>query len=105
MALKLRLLGYDKNEDIGDPFPVIIPGEDKPIPSSKIEDYVNEDLYHYYEFYIYCKHAGAPYSGGWLEYPPWIPQLLTYFDIAIDAVRAHNEREAYRQARLNHGGS
>jgi len=95
------LLGYTKNDKSSEAWPIVIPGEDKPIPSNRIEDYVNAEVYHYYEFYIYTKHAGSPLSGGWTEWPAWIPQILTYFDNALDAIRAHNEREACK--RLGHG--
>jgi hypothetical protein len=74
----------------------MVPGEDKPVSSKKIGEYVNAELYHYWQFYNNSKHAGQPFAGGWTEWPAWAPQLLAVFDNAVDAVRAHYEREAYR---------
>jgi len=73
------------------------------VPSSKIGEYVNAELDYYLRFYNYTKHAGPPLSGGWTDWPPWIPQLLVYFDNAVDAVGAHNEREAYQGIGVKHG--
>jgi hypothetical protein len=97
------LLGRTKSFDADDPFPVTVPGEKKPVSSAKIGDYVNAELYHYWQFYTNTKHAGSPYSGGWLSFPEWIPQLLAFFDNAVDSIKIHNENEAYRAARVKHG--
>ena len=97
------MLGKTVGYDFEEPFPVQVPGEDKPIPSSKIGDYIDAEFFHYYNFYTYTKHAGAPMSGGWLEYPEWIPQLLANFDNTFDVIKAHYEREAYKG--INHGRS
>jgi hypothetical protein len=101
--LKLLLLGKTQSEGGDDPWPVVLPGEDKPLPSNKIGDYVNGEFFHYYQFYINTKHAGPPFAGGWTEWPAWVAQLLTYFDNAIDVVRAHNERLAYEGIRAKYG--
>jgi hypothetical protein len=82
---------------------VILPGEKKPLASDKIGEYVNGEFLHYYQFYINTKHAGPPFSGGWTQWPPWVPQLLAYFDNAVDTVRAYNDCQAYEQARVKHG--
>jgi len=97
------LLGKTESESIDDPWPITLPGEEKPISSSKIGGYINEDFGYYYQFYTKTKHAGAPLSGGWTEWPAWIPQLISYFDNAIEAVKIHNEREAYKG--IKHGRS
>jgi len=91
-------LGKTKNEDSDDPSPVIVPGEDKPVPSGKIEEYVNSELFHYWRFYSSTRHAGPPFAGGWTQWPPWAAQILIHFDYAVDCVKAHKEREAYRLA-------
>jgi hypothetical protein len=98
----LLLLGKTKSET-GEPWPVIVPGEDKPVSSCKIGEYVNAELCHYWQFYTNTKHAGLPFAEGWTQWPAWVPQLLAHFDHAADAVRAHNEREAYRNAGVKHG--
>ena len=97
------MLGETENTSGDDPWPVMVPGEDSPVLSSKIGEYVNAEFYHYWQFYINTKHAGPPFAGGWTEWPPWVPELLARFDYAVDCVRAHNEREAYRNAGVKHG--
>jgi len=95
--LKLLLLGKTESEGGDDPWPIVLPGEKKPVASNKIGKYVNGELGHYLQFYTNTKHAGPPFSGGWTEWPAWIPQLLAHFDNAIDIVKAHNERLAYQR--------
>jgi len=91
------LQGRTKSEG-GEPEPVVLAGEDKAVSSNKIGSYVNEELRHYWQFYQYAKHAGQPFNGGWLDCPEWVPQIMLHFDNAVDIVRAHNEREAYKQS-------
>ena len=90
------MLGRTKNEDSSDPWPVVLPGEENPVLSTKIEGYLNAVFWHYYQFYFNTKHAGPPLSGGWTEWPPWIPQLLSYFDNAIEVVKLDAEKQAYK---------
>jgi len=92
--LKLLLLGKTESEGGNDPWPIVLPGETKPVASNKIGKYVNAELDHYLQFYTRTKHAGPPFDGGWTEWPAWVPQLLVYFDIAYDIVRTHNKRLA-----------
>jgi len=79
-----------------------LPGEDKPLASDKISGYVDAEFFYYYRFYANSKHCGPPFAGGWAQWPQWVCQLLCHFDNVVDLVRAHNEREAYRQAGVNH---
>ena len=96
--MKLLLQGETENSGGDDPFPLPLPGEAKPVLSSDVEKYVNEELFFYYRFYLDCKHSGPPFGGGWTEWPPWACQLLRHFDSAVEAVRRHNELQAYRHA-------
>ena len=91
-------MGRTNSEGGGDPFPVELPGEEKPVISSKIGEYVNSEFLYYYQVYSNTKHCGQPLAGAWTDWPGWIPQLMSHFDSAVDKVRAHNEREAYRMA-------
>ncbi|MDR0527691.1 MAG: hypothetical protein LBG79_07755 [Spirochaetaceae bacterium] len=91
--MRLLLLGETKNSGSGDPYPVIVPGLAKPVNSTKVEDYVNNEFWFYYEFYISCKHAGQPWACGWLDWPPWSVQLTTAFDIIIEGEKARNDRQ------------
>ena len=92
------LLGKTESEGAGDPWPVIVPGEEKPVSSAKIGEYITSELLFYHRFYLNTKHCGPPFSAGWTSWPPWVPQLIMHFDNAFDAVRCHNERMAYKQA-------
>ena len=97
----MKLLLQGKTESYGsgdDPFAVTLPGESRPVKSSDIGKYVNNEFFYYYKFYLNCKHSGPPLPGGWAEWPPWVCQLLLHFDNAVDTVRRCNELEAYRQA-------
>jgi hypothetical protein len=85
------LLGKTENYGISDPWPIVVPGEAKPISSARVEEYVNAEFYYYYNFYTGCKHAGNPYPGGWIEWPPWTVQLITAFDTIIDRDRRDHE--------------
>ena len=78
--MKLLLQGKTKNEGGDDPYPVVIAGIGKPIPSNKVEDYLGEEFEYYYGIYKRHKHLGAPYPGGWTEYPDWYCQLVITFD-------------------------
>jgi len=94
----LLLLGKieNYNDDAGEPFPITLPGEEKSISSKKIEEYLSNDFFYYYDIYIKQKHHGKPFDGGWTELPEWYLQLVIHFDNAIEVVKLHNEREAYR---------
>jgi len=98
--LKLLLQGKTES-DTGEPWPLELPGEEKPVFSTKIGEYINREFWHYYQFYINTKHCGPPFASGWTEWPAWVPQLIAHFDSAVDLVRAHNERTAYEG--LRHG--
>ena len=74
----------------------MLPGEDEPVPSNKVEGYLNEEFWHYYKIYDGTKHCGPPLPGVWPEWPAWVPQLVSHFDSVIEFVRAHNEREAHK---------
>ena len=92
-----------KTENYGtpdDPWPVQVPGLSRVILSTKITEYVSGEFWYYYNFYNSCKHGGPPYSGGWLDWPPWIVQLITAFDTVIDHERRQNE---YRFLAQIHG--
>ena len=90
------MLGKTGSEYSDDPLPVVLPGEKKPVSSAKIGEYINDAFWYYYQFYTNTKHCGPPLAGVWTDWPGWIPQLISHFDSAVDLVRAHNEREAWR---------
>jgi len=92
-----------KSEGGDDPWPVVLPGERKPISSARIEEYITSEFFFYYKFYINTKHSGSPFPAGWTSWPPWVPQLLAHFDTAVEAVRNHNEAMAYKQAGIDNG--
>ena len=90
------MLGKTENYGSADPWPINLPGENKPVRSDRIEEYLTNEFWHYYQFYINTKHCGQPYSCGWIEWPGWIPQLLSHFDNAIEVVKRDAERRAYQ---------
>jgi hypothetical protein len=92
VGLKLLLLGKTPVPFDSEPWPIEIPGEDEPLNSLEIGNYLNPEFFYYYKFYASCKHAGPPLSGGWTEWPCWILQLITHFDSAIETVRAHRRQ-------------
>lgn len=94
----MLLLGHTESD--AEPWPIIIPGEKKPLPSTKVNEYVNEELFYYAEFYSNYKHSGSPFSGGWVEWPLWCVQIIRAFDSAIDEVRAWREEQAYKRTRI-----
>ena len=65
--------------------------------SYKVEDYVNDEFFYYYQFYTNCKHSGQPFAGGWTEWPPWAVQLMTEFDTVIENDRLNGERKFLAQ--------
>jgi hypothetical protein len=71
------------------------------LSSAKIGKYLNEEFFYYYDIYTNHRHLGAPFDGGWTEYPQWYCQLISWFDNTLELVRAHNERKAYE--RLKYG--
>jgi hypothetical protein len=85
------LLGKTKNEDAADPWPVEVPGEEKPVSSARIEEFVNEEFFYYYNFFTNCKRLGNPYPSGWLDWPPWTVQIMTAFGTVIDRENKNNE--------------
>jgi hypothetical protein len=87
------LSGRTENEGASDPWPVTLPGEDKPVRSDRVEEYVNDEFFYYYNFYTNCKHAGNPWNTGWLDWPPWTVQLMSVFDGIIDMQRRDSERK------------
>jgi len=97
------LAGKTDAEYTDDPWPIVVPGGDRPLSSNKIGEYVNGEFFHYYRFYLNTKHCGPPFAPGWTEWPAWVCQLIARFDSDVDLVRAHNEREAYRQAGVKYG--
>ena len=105
IGLKLLLLGKTESEGGGDPWPIVLPGEEKPISSSKIGEHVNSELIYYWKIYQNTKCSGPPLPSGWIEWPAWLPQLILHFDNAIESVRSYNEGQAYKLARLRHGGA
>jgi hypothetical protein len=84
------LLGKTENYGIGDPWPIIVRGEAKPINSTKVEEYVNGEFYYYYRIYNNFKHTGAPYQCGFLDWPPWLVQLIVAFDEIIEYEKRYN---------------
>ena len=93
--MKLLLLGHTRAD--AEPWPIMLPGEAKPLSSTKIADYVNEELWYYVKFYSDFKHCGPPFAGGWTEWPPWCTQIITAFDRATDEVRAWREEQTYKR--------
>jgi hypothetical protein len=91
------LSGRTENEGGADPWPVRLPGEEKPVSSARVEEYVNGEFFYYYNFFSNCKHAGSPWPSGWLDWPPWTVQLMTAFDGIIDRERRDNERKFLAQ--------
>jgi hypothetical protein len=91
------LVGKTESEGGDDPWPVVLPGEEKPLPSNKIGEYVTGEFWHYYQFYINTKHCGLPFAAGWTDWPAWVPQLISHFDSVIEQVRNYNERMAYQE--------
>jgi hypothetical protein len=81
------LSGKTENDDSGEPWPIVVPGIPKPVPSNRVGEYVNHEFWYYYEFYTRCKSAGPPFPAGWTEWPPWIPQLLAAFDPVLESKR------------------
>jgi hypothetical protein len=84
-------LGKTENDGAGDPWPITVPGESKPIRSDRVEDYVNADFWFYYNFYNNCKHAGPPYSCAWPDWPPWVVQMIALFDTILDREKRNND--------------
>ena len=86
-----------KNDGLKNPYPILVPGRREPVLSYKVEDYVNDEFFYYYNFYTSCKHAGLPYRLGWAEHPPWAAQLMTAFDTVIENDRLNSERKFMAQ--------
>jgi hypothetical protein len=84
----LTLAGYRRAEINGegvtgkeaDPYPVKIPGIEKPIPSTKVGKYLNDDFWYYYGVYKNCKAFGPPHGGAWIHEPRWVLYLVRFFD-------------------------
>jgi hypothetical protein len=76
------LLGETKNRR-GEAYPVPIPGSDKVIRSDKVEDYVRDETFYYFDIYTKYKHLGNPFSVGWAEWPIWLSELIVSFDRAV----------------------
>lgn len=74
-----------------------MPGVEKPVRSDRIEEYVNREFRYYHNFYYSCKHAGSPFPPGWLDWPPWVVQLLAIFNEIIDGENRNNERKFFAQ--------
>ena len=90
------LLGITKADR--QPYPIMLPGE-KTLNSTRVGEFVNEELFYYAEFYANFKHSGSPFVGGWAEWPTWCLQVIRAFDFAVDEVRAWNERKEIQRMR------
>ncbi|MDR2923445.1 MAG: hypothetical protein LBU85_08915 [Treponema sp.] len=86
-------------DDIGEPFPVIVPGREKPISSKDVTKYVNSELIHYYNLYANIKLFGNPLQCSWMDLPLWVIQLVRIFDNAVEEMKLHFEREAIKLSR------
>ena len=62
-----------------DPYPVNIFNENKPIPDSKIGDYINDEFNYYLNIYENNKMFGLPYKN-WFEMPKWLIDLHKLFN-------------------------
>jgi len=89
----LLLLGVTKNDGYKDPYPIVIPGRKEAVLSYKVEEYVNDEFYFYWNFYNCCKHCGLPYTFGWAEHPPWVAQLIVVFDNIIENEKTNGDRK------------
>jgi hypothetical protein len=65
---------------MGEREPVSLTGEEKPIRSNEIEEYLDEGFWYYLDVYYTYKHAGPPFSTGWSEWPAWFLTLIRAFD-------------------------
>jgi len=92
------LLGKTCSEGGDDPWPVILPGEEKPVSSARIGEYITDELLYYYNFYLTTKKCGNPLASGWTNWPPWMHQLVLRFDNVVDEVCYYNQRMSYKQA-------
>jgi hypothetical protein len=92
IAYRLHLTGYRRiegeDETPGghstlksdeDPYPIMIRGIEKPIPSNKIGKYLTSDFYYYLRIYKNVKNYGLPYQS-WLDAPRWMLDLVDKFD-------------------------
>ena len=93
------LAGKTTEEYTDDPWPIVLPGEAKPVSSRDVSKFVNSEFLHYYNFYTDIKCMGPPYVSSWLDWPYWIIQLVKTFDWVIEQAKRYNERRAYEQAR------
>jgi len=98
----LLLLGHnDFNgsdiDEFGEPWPVIIPGLDRPIRSDRVASYFDSSFWYYQDFYMktkHCSNGNYDPQRPWTEWPEWIPQLITEFDSATEQIRRFNIEKA-----------
>jgi hypothetical protein len=81
---------------MGEPFPIVIPGLERPLRSDKIKELFDEAFWFYQDFYEKCRHSGPPLSGPWTEWPQWIPQLQQEFNNATEQIRNYNIAKSYK---------
>jgi len=60
--------------DEGEPYPVVVFGESKPISSRKIGRYLTDDVFYYINVYENNRTFGIPYRN-WIEMPEWMIEL------------------------------
>ena len=92
------LLGYSTSD--GEPWPIILPGEDKPINSCKVGEFVTGELLYYAEFYANYKHSGAPFNSGWVDWPVWCLQIIRAFDQTVDEIVSWRQEQSYKKMRV-----
>jgi hypothetical protein len=91
------LLGYIENRAgfDGEPFIILLPGEERPLSSLKVEAYLGSEFWYYYRVFTNCENCGLPHGAGWAGERPWVIQLINYFKNTVEQVRAFNYRKAY----------
>ena len=79
---------------MGEPWPIIVPGEDKPIRSDKVNEMFDDAFWFYQNFYMTCRENGRPWGNGWINEPGWVPQLITHFNLATKQIENYNIAKA-----------
>lgn len=66
-----------------DPYPIVVFGIKKPVPSTKIGKYLNSEFFHYLSIYKNVKNYGLPYKT-FLDAPQWLLDLIDKFDAVTE---------------------
>jgi hypothetical protein len=84
----------DDGVDIDEPFPVMVFGLSKPIPSNKIGKYLTDSFFYYLNIYKNINRFGLPFDQ-WTDSPKWLLDMVHWFDDIKNEYEGHKKAKGF----------